>query len=120
MQQRQVQVGVVAPDAIPVDPLEKLGLAELAGAPRVERGLHAARQHLEADRQIGFAGVQAGEHRGLPAMVRDRGMRFAEQHDRGALEAREDIRLSQRFAGRRIEPAPDLVAALEIAGGESR
>ncbi len=51
-------------------------------------------------------------------MMGDGGMRFAEQHDRGALEAREHAGRRQRFAVRRVQPLPDPITAFAFGSGK--
>jgi hypothetical protein len=105
VEQRQVEIRVVAPDLCPARRLEEGGLRELTRDPGVQVRLHAAREHLEADHEVGLVGVQTGECVKLPAMLLGLGMGFTEE-DAPSLRHRlhQSIR-RQHLAGLRIEPA---------------
>ena len=62
MEQRQVKVGIVTPNRVPVRLLQKGLHVERASGPPVQSRLDPPREHFESDDQVRFVGVQRGEH----------------------------------------------------------
>jgi hypothetical protein len=104
MQQRQIQVGIVSPQFAPFGLFEKFAFVELARAPGIERRLHPARQHLQADDHVGMARMQNREHVVLPAVMRPIVVNFTQQHHARGGEIVEQCLRRKRIAAARVEP----------------
>ncbi|MFO1359245.1 MAG: hypothetical protein U1F75_11660 [Plasticicumulans sp.] len=119
VQDRQVLVagGVEAPDLVPVDGAQELGLTvETAGHPAIQHRLHPPRQHLQPDHELRAQRVQAGDDLQLPTVLFDAVVVFAEQHDARAGEAGVPLAGVERFGSAVLWTGPG--ARCHAAGGQ--